>query len=248
MPGNSRISRLFDRLAEPFTAEPLFDHLPDVVFFIKDCDGRYLAVNQTLVERCGKQRKSELIGRRPSEVLGEALGRGYESQDRGVLETGYRLLNQLELHVYRSRNVGWCLTSKLPLKDSGGETIGLVGVSQDLRLPDVTAEEFGYLDDVIRHVEGHVSAPPSISELADIAKMSVYQLDRRMRRVFGLTTGQWVLQTRINHARKRLIETDLPIATVALEAGYSDQSSFTRQFRRSTGLSPSDFRKLRRNA
>lgn len=248
MSGNSRISWLFDRLAEPFTAEPLFDHLPDVVFFIKDCDGRYLAVNQTLVERCGKQRKSELIGRRPSEVLGEALGRGYESQDRGVLETGYRLLNQLELHVYRSRNVGWCLTSKLPLKDRGGETIGLVGVSQDLRLPDVTAEEFRHLDDVIRHVEGHVSAPPSISELADIAKMSVYQLDRRMRRVFGLTTGQWVLQTRINHARKRLIETDLPIATVALETGYSDQSSFTRQFRRSTGLSPSDFRKLRRNA
>ena len=76
--------------------------------------------------------------------------------------------------------------------------------------------------------------------------MSVYQLDRRMRRVFGLTTGQWVLQTRISHARDRLIDTDLPIAAIALEAGYSDQSSFTRQFRRSTGLSPSGFRRLRR--
>ena len=76
--------------------------------------------------------------------------------------------------------------------------------------------------------------------------MSVYQLDRRMRRVFRLTTGQWVLQTRINHARNRLIDTDLPVATIAQEAGYSDQSAFTRQFRRSTGLSPSGFRKLRR--
>ena len=76
------------------------------------------------------------------QVLGEALGRGYESQDRGVLETGYRLLNQLELHVYRSRDVGWCLTSKFPLVDRDGNTIGLVGVSQDLRLPDVTADEF----------------------------------------------------------------------------------------------------------
>jgi AraC-like DNA-binding protein len=56
-----------------------------------------------------------------------------------------------------------------------------------------------------------------------------------------------VLQTRINHARKRLIDTDLPIAAVALESGYSDQSSFTRQFRRSTGLSPSEFRRLRKN-
>ena len=245
MSEHAGIDWLFDSLAEPFTAEPLFDHLPDVVFFIKDRDGRYLAVNQTLVERCGKQRKSELIGRRPSEVLGEALGRGYESQDRGVLETGYRLLNQLELHVYRSRDVGWCLTSKFPLVDRDGNTIGLVGVSQDLRLPDVTAEEFSHLDDAIRYVEGHLSSPPSIREVAAVARMSVYQLDRRMRRVFGLTTGQWVLQTRINHARKRLIDTDLPIAAIALEAGYSDQSSFTRQFRRSTGLSPSGFRKLR---
>jgi AraC-like DNA-binding protein len=266
MSGQAAISHLFDSLAEPFTAEPLFDHLPDVVFFIKDRDGRYLAVNQTLVERCGKQRKSELIGRRPSEVLGEALGRGYESQDRGVLKTGYRLLNQLELHVYRSRDVGWCLTSKFPLIDRDGNTIGLVGVSQDLRLPDVTAEEFRHLDEAIRYVgghisspptirevagiaryvEAHISSPPTIREVAGIARMSVYQLDRRMRRVFGLTTGQWVLQTRINHASKRLIDTDLSIAAIALEAGYSDQSSFTRQFRRSTGLSPSDFRNLRR--
>ena len=246
MSADSGIRRLFDRLAEPFTAEPLFDHLPDVVFFIKDRGGRYLSVNQTLVERCGRKHKSELLGRRPSEVLGEALGRGYERQDRSVLETGHRLLNQLELHVYRSRDVGWCLTSKLPLSGADGTVLGLVGVSQDLRLPDVTIEEFRHLDYAIRHVEAHLSTPPSIRELARIAQMSVYQLDRRMRRVFGLTTGQWMLQTRINHARERLVDTELPVASVALEAGYSDQSAFTRQFRRSTGLSPSEFRRLRR--
>ena len=44
-------------------AEALFDHIPDVVFFIKDREGRYLVVNQTLVTRCGRQHKSELIGK-----------------------------------------------------------------------------------------------------------------------------------------------------------------------------------------
>lgn len=75
--------------------------------------------------------------------------------------------------------------------------------------------------------------------------MSVYQLDRRMQRVFGLTTGQWVLKTRISHASRLLIETGMPVADVALEAGYADQSAFTRQFRRSTGLSPTEHRQLR---
>jgi AraC-like DNA-binding protein len=74
----------------------------------------------------------------------------------------------------------------------------------------------------------------------------MYQLDRRMRRVFGLTTGQWMLKMRISHASNVLIETRKPIADVALEAGYADQSSFTRQFRRSVGLAPSEYRKLRK--
>lgn len=37
-------------------AEVLFDLLPDVVFFLKDTEGRYTSVNQTLAQRCGVRR------------------------------------------------------------------------------------------------------------------------------------------------------------------------------------------------
>ena len=40
-------------LDPPFTGEELFDHLTDTVFFIKNREGKYLSVNQTLVSRCG---------------------------------------------------------------------------------------------------------------------------------------------------------------------------------------------------
>ena len=49
--------------------EQLFDHVPETVFFIKDRRGHYVAVNQTLVERCGLGEKSELIGRHVREVF-----------------------------------------------------------------------------------------------------------------------------------------------------------------------------------
>jgi AraC-like DNA-binding protein len=42
---------------------------------------------------------------------------------------------------------------------------------------------------------------------------------------------------------RRLRETDDPIAAVALDCGYSDQSAFTRQFRQTVGLSPSEYRR-----
>jgi len=242
------IPAFFSQLAEPFTAEPVFDQLPDIVFFIKDIEGRYLCVNRTLAERCGLPDKSELLGMRPSDVLGETLGRAYEQQDQRVIQTGQRLVDQLELHLVRSRDIGWCLTTKVPLYAQDGSVAGLVGVSQDLRLPDMTTEDFAHIAEAIRYAEDNLSKRPSIRELAGIAGMSVYQLDRRMQRVFGLTTGQWILKIRIGHASAVLIDSDMPIAEVALQAGYSDQSSFTRQFRRSTGLSPSEYRKLRKTA
>ena len=239
-------SAFFSQLAEPFTAEALFDQLPDIVFFVKDRDGRYVAANRTLVERCGLNDKRELLGKRPSDVLGETLGRSYEDQDEMVLRSGQPIVDQLELHVIRSRDIGWCLTSKLPLAGRDRGTAGLVGVSRDLGLPDVSSDEFAHIADAIDYAERNIAERPTIRALARIADMSVYQLDRRMQRVFGLTTGQWYLKTRISFASRLLVESDTPIADVAFEAGYADQSSFTRQFRRSTGLSPSQYRNLRR--
>ena len=236
----------FERLAEPFTAEALFDQLPDIVFFVKDAEGRYVAANRTLVERCGLAGKHELLGKRPSDVLGRTLGRSYEDQDITVIRSGQPIVDRLELHIVRSRDIGWCLTSKLPLAGRDGAPAGIVGVSRDLGLPDVSSDEFAHIADAIEYAESHISSRPSIRELARIADMSVYQLDRRMQRVFGLTTGQWYLKTRISFASRLLVESDTPIADVAFAAGYADQSSFTRQFRRSTGLSPSQYRSLRR--
>ena len=50
-------------LADCGIAEALFDLVPDVVFFVKDGAGRYLRVNHTLVARCGRKAKAEVIGK-----------------------------------------------------------------------------------------------------------------------------------------------------------------------------------------
>ncbi len=238
------IQEMLGQLDEPFTGEALFDHLPDIVFFIKNISGQYVVVNNTLVERCGVRDKSQLIGLTPAQVFRLQLGQGFEAQDQKVLQSGLPLLSQLELHNYPSRDVGWCLTTKLPLCKRGGAVVGLVGVSQDLRLPDSSTDEYQHVAAAVSYAEANLATPPAVVDLAGIAKMSRYQLDRRMRRVYGLTTGQWLLKLRIDFAQRQLRFTCEPIATIALQSGYSDQSAFTRQFRQATGLSPRDFRRL----
>ena len=233
---------LLKDLAEPFTAEALFDQMPDTVFFIKDAGGRYVCVNRTLVNRCRRHSKSQLLGRTPSAVFGRRLGRDYEAQDQSVIRSGRQLVDKLELHVYQPRELGWCLTSKLPLTGKDGQIVGLVGISRDLKLPDAASSEFEQIAEAISYAESRLSAPPSVTELAATAAMSVYQLDRRMKRLFGLSTGQWLLKIRIDRASRRLIETRLSVTEIALDAGYRDHSAFTRQFRRTTGQTPSEFR------
>jgi AraC-like DNA-binding protein len=239
-------TEILRKTEQPFTAEAVFDCLSDVVFFIKDTAGRYAAVNQTLVERCGLRVKEQIIGHTPSEFQGALLGMSSEAQDTRVLTSGQAITKQLELHRYPNRNVGWCLTTKLPLFDNNKVIVGLVGVSQDLRLPDMTSADYEQVAAAVGYAEKNIAAAPTVRKLADVASMSPYRLDRRMQRVFGLTTGQWMLKLRLDIARQQLIETDLAIATVALNVGYSDQSAFTRQFCRATGLSPSKFRRAPR--
>ena len=240
------ISEFLQQLNPPLTGEELFDHLADIVYFIKDANGKYLVVNETLVTRCGVANKQSLIGRTPAEVLRAPLGDRFASQDRDVLKSGKPLLSQLELHVHPTGEVGWCMTTKLPLRDQRGKVVGLVGVSQDLRIPDSETDDYQQMASAIEFAEQNLSAPPSVEKLATIAQMSRYQLDRRMRRVFGLTTGQWLLKVRLDVAQRLLQETNQSISAVALEAGYSDQSAFTRQFRRATGLTPGEYRAARR--
>ena len=112
--------------------EALFDAVPDVVFFVKDAEARYVAVNRTLVARAGVGSKDALRGRRADEVFPTPAGVRYTEQDLQVLRTGRPVLERLELHQYIGRKPGWCSTSKFPTSDG----CGVVGVSRDLGRPD----------------------------------------------------------------------------------------------------------------
>jgi AraC-like DNA-binding protein len=59
----------------------------------------------------------------------------------------------------------------------------------------------------------------------------------------GLTYGTLIDEVRFAEAKKLLLEPGLPVEDVALSVGFSDQSNFTRMFRRIGGLTPTEYRK-----
>jgi PAS domain S-box-containing protein len=227
------------------TVEALFDHLPDTVFFVKDASGRYLAVNKSLVARCGLRHKSELIGRRPVEVFPGDLGLLPTAQDERVLRTGQPIQDHLELHWHARGKPGWCLTTKLPLRDAAGRITGLVGISRDLRAPGERDPIPSGLAATLALLEEKFAEPVSPAQLARHAGLSPVRFARLIKRIFRLTPSQLITQTRLAAAAQLLVETDRSVAEVALACGFYDHSAFTRAFRSVTGRTPTEFRASR---
>lgn len=223
--------------------ESLFDALNEVAFFVKDREGRYLSVNNTLVRRCGLRSKAEIIGKTALEVHPRPLAQTYMEQDRQVIDSGTALSKHLELHLYPTRNRGWCLTNKIALRDDAGAIIGLAGTSQDLGLADDQHPVYRKIAGIAQHIRENYHGTVCMEELATQAGLSLSRVERLFQRVFHYSPRQLLLQSRLAAAMS-MIEAgaEHSIAEIAYACGYTDHSAFSRQFKAHTGMSPVQYR------
>jgi AraC family transcriptional regulator len=88
--------------------------------------------------------------------------------------------------------------------------------------------------------------PQSLSELARQVGLHPIYVARAFRARFGCAVGDYVRWLRVERARRLLHRTLLPVSEIATQAGYSDQSHMTRDFRRAFDQSPAAYRKVAR--
>jgi AraC-like DNA-binding protein len=90
------------------------------------------------------------------------------------------------------------------------------------------------------YIDAHFADGFGLATLAATAGISVFHLARSFRTAVGITPLAYRNQRRIVEAR-RLLLAGQPIAAVALDVGYADQSHLTRQFQRIVGISPARY-------
>jgi AraC-like DNA-binding protein len=84
-------------------------------------------------------------------------------------------------------------------------------------------------------------------ELEAVAGLGRFDLARQFRVAYGTSPYRYSLMRRLDSARSRLVG-DLPLAEVALAAGFVDQAHFTRMFRSAFGVTPGRYARLCRAA
>jgi len=109
----------------------LMDNIPDLVF-VKDCDGKFLAVNAALRKAIGVETDEEIIGKDDRDFWSEELAEHYRSDDRQVTESGVPLIDREEQIGKEDDEETWLLTTKVPVRDPDGTVIGLVGIGRNI--------------------------------------------------------------------------------------------------------------------
>jgi AraC-like DNA-binding protein len=90
------------------------------------------------------------------------------------------------------------------------------------------------------YLHAHLADTVSLEQLAGLTQMSTYYLLRLFQQTTGLSPHAYLLQLRITRA-KALLLAGVPIAQVALDTGFADQSHFTRSFKRLLGVTPGQY-------
>lgn len=101
------------------------------------------------------------------------------------------------------------------------------------------------LAEVVDYIHAHLAGQVTLAELAAVAGVSESHFTRVFRASTGESPHRYVTQRRLEYARRQLTRTDRPIADIAAEAGFADQSHLTRTMRRYDGATPRTLRENR---
>lgn len=235
--------KLFRQLHNPRQLGDLFDYLPEVYFYVKDADSRFVAANQRVYSMCGLRSEKEIIGRSDYDFFPRHLCDQYVQEDRQVMIGRVPLPNQVWLVPDHAGQLKWFLSTKIPLLGVRGQAIGLAGTMRDFDRVESVLQPYQELEEVLAFVLKHYGDRIEVRQLADRVHLSISQFDRKFKSLFQMTPQQYILRVRINAACQLLTGGNLSVARVALETGFYDQSYFTKQFGKQMGMTPLAYRK-----
>jgi PAS domain S-box-containing protein len=109
----------------------LIDNIPDAIY-VKDDTGHKTIANVADVRNMGLQSEAEVLGKDDFMLFPKDLAEGFYADDKSVIDMGQPILNREEYVLDESGQKRWLHTSKLPLRDEKGQTIGLVGIGRDI--------------------------------------------------------------------------------------------------------------------
>jgi AraC family transcriptional regulator len=117
-----------------------------------------------------------------------------------------------------------------------------------IRLPTPSQHglDDGRLRRVLAYIEEHLAEEITVGDLANVACLSVFHFTRAFAATMGVPPHRYVGRRRLESAKAMIATGRASLGEIALDCQFSSQSSFTRAFRRATGMTPAEYRRTLR--
>ena len=241
----SFLRRYFQKIGHDLPLGPLFDYLPDVCFYVKDLDSRFVKANRTLYSLFGANDQERIVGKSDLDFdfIPRHMAEHYMDEDRQVMHDRVVVSHRVCVLSGKDRIRRWYVGSKIPLLGKAGKVVGIAGVMHPLHDVEQRMIADSDMQSVAAHVLNHYGNRLEVRQLAQMANLSLSQFDRRFKQLYHMTPQQYILQVRIKAACDALVATSDSVSDIALRTGFYDQSYFTKQFRKRMGMTPLAYRK-----
>jgi len=110
----------------------VIDNLPDLIY-AKDTESRFIIGNAAVARLMGAGAPDEVLGKTDFDFYSAEVAAQYYADEQEVMRSGQTLVNREEPRVDQvTGKRGWLSTTKVPLRDSSGKIIGVVGIGRDI--------------------------------------------------------------------------------------------------------------------
>lgn len=103
--------------------------------------------------------------------------------------------------------------------------------------------ERGSMESILNYIDRNCKKDLSLNQVGDYANMSSYYLSKIFKKETGVNFVTYLTERKIELAKDMLIYTELPIINIALELSYHEPNYFSKVFKKSTDLTPTEYRK-----
>ena len=236
-----KLAQDFLSQAEPFCVSQLFEYMDDTYFFVKNTKGQFIKANKAFLKLFGYEKLEDVIGLSDYDMVSRELAVRYEMDDQKVL-AGEKICELTEPVSSSNGIISLHVSTKLPVRNREGEIIGLIGITRDTQKTLNALTPLQKFQPALDIIEREYGKNIKLDDLAEAVCMSTSTFLRNFRKQFGMTPGNYVKQVRYKAACRLLSESALSISEVAYDTGFSDQSHFTREFKKTSGVTPKSYR------
>jgi PAS domain S-box-containing protein len=164
----------------------LIDNLPDYVY-VKDTEGRWLLRNATGIEEVfGLASPDELIGKTDFDFFPQELARRYYDEEQAIIKSGQPIMNRETRVTLVGGEAGWLSYTKVPLRDTQGKIVGLVGTTRNItdhkQIEETLAQERNLLRTLVDALPDYVYVKDTegrflLRNISGIERLGINSLD-----------------------------------------------------------------------